>query len=118
MRAVVTIVLFAIFLIFVGSAGYIVQSHIEYKDIHVASKERLLKVETDSDGKSTTSYKNFVYSTDETYIVEDSFWNWHFTAGTVYARIQPNQTCRVKLAGYRIGFFSMYQNIIAAECHA
>jgi len=118
MRAIATIFLFAVFLIFVGSAGYIVQSHIETKDIHVVSKERLMKLETDNDGKSTTSYKNFVYSTDETYIVEDSFWNWHFTAGTVYARVQPNETCRVKLAGYRIGFISMYQNIIEVTCHA
>ena len=98
-----------------AAASYLVQTHLEEKTIRVVSKERLLNMKSDDKG-SSTEYKNFVYSPEETYVVEDSIWNWHFRAGTVYAQIHPNEDCRVTLAGYRFGPFSMYQNIISAEC--
>lgn len=106
------------FLLFMSlvPASIAIQRHLEETTIHVVSKERLLEVSS-NDGKSSSSYKNFVYTDDEAYVVDDSFWNWHFRAGTVYAKI-PNgpSTCKVTLSGFRSGFFSMYQNIIAAEC--
>lgn len=114
LMAVFGLILFAA----LGVLSYSIQTHTEKLSIHVTNKERLLKVDTDKDGSTSTSYKNFVYTDDETYVIEDSFWNWHFRAGTVYAKIHPNQTCDVVVAGYRVGFFSMYQNIIEAECHA
>lgn len=95
--------------------SYNIATHIEQKTIVVDGKERLLKVDS-SDGKTSSSYKNFVYAGGEAYVVEDSFWNWHFRAGTVYASLREGATCQVTLAGYRFGFLSMYQNIIAANC--
>jgi hypothetical protein len=106
-----------VFLGLAGGVSYAVQTHTEVRTIHVVSKERLLQVDTDKDG-SSSSYKNFVYTDNEAYVVQDSLWNGHFTAGTVYAQIHANSNCLVTLAGYRFGFLSMYQNIIAAKCSA
>lgn len=97
-------------------ASYKITTHTEEATITVESKERLLQVSTSENGSSTSSYKNFVYSEDETYVVQDALWLGHFTAGTIYARIKEGVTCRVTLSGYRFGFLSMYQNIIAADC--
>jgi hypothetical protein len=97
--------------------SYKIQTHIETATIEVVSKERLLNLKTDSDGKSSSTWTNFVYAKDETYVVEDSFWNWHFTARTVYAKLQEGAKCDVTLSGYRLGFLSMHQNIIAADCY-
>lgn len=98
-----------------GIASYLIQTHIEHAEIAVVSKERLVSV-TGSDGNTSSSWKNFVYTEAESYIVKDSFWNWHFRAGTIYAQIKEGSVCRVTLSGYRLGFLSMYQNIIGADC--
>ncbi len=100
-----------------GFASYKIATHIEHKTIAVQSKERLMQVST-NDGKTTTTYRNFVYANDEAYTVEDSLWNGHFTSATIYAKIREGSTCSVTLSGYRVGFLSMFQNIIAAECRA
>jgi hypothetical protein len=99
-------------------ASYLNGSHVEQKRIYVGSKERLLRLSTDKDGNTTSSYQNFVYATDETYVVQDSLWNGHFRAGTVYAQVRERAQCDVTVVGYRIGFFSLYQNIIAVQCDA
>lgn len=95
-----------------------IQRKIEITTVTTTSKERLMSVSS-SDGDTSTSFKNFVYTGDEVYVVKDSFWNWHFRAGTVYAQIPDEPaTCEVTLSGVRWGFLSMHQNIIAARCDA
>jgi hypothetical protein len=84
---------------------------LEEKTISVVSKERITKISKDS-----STIESYVYSPDETYVVEDSFWNGHFTAMTVYATLKEGAECRVTLSGWRVGFLSMFQNIIKAEC--
>lgn len=101
----------------VGFASYTIATHLERKTITVQSKERLMQVST-TDGKTTTTYRNFVYASDETYAVQDSLWNGHFMSATVYAKMREGATCDVLLSGYRVGFLSMFQNIIEAECRA
>lgn len=101
-----------------GVGSYLIQTNIEHRTIKVASKERLMSISTNDDGGTSSSWTNFVYSDDEAYVVKDSFWNWHFRAGTVYAQIREGATCNVTLSGYRWGFVSMHQNIIAADCDA
>jgi hypothetical protein len=97
-------------------ASYAIATHIEHAEIDVVSKERLVQLSSGKNGSSSSSLKNFVYTADEAYVVEDSLWNGHFLAGTVYAKIHEGQRCRVILSGHRIGFLSMYQNIISADC--
>lgn len=111
-----------VIMLFVGFIGasmvgsYLIQTNIEHATINVVSKERLLNVSTDSEGKTSSKWENFVYTDEETYKVADSFWNWHFRARTVYAKIKEGSTCDVTLSGYRWGFLSAHQNIIEAEC--
>lgn len=109
-------VLAILFIGFMLVASYKIATHIEETTITVVSKERLMEIGTDSEGRSHTTYKNFVYSDDEAYVVADSMWNGHFRARSVYAQVHEGATCRVTLSGYRFGFLSMHQNIIAAEC--
>jgi len=97
-------------------SSYMISQNVENKQIQVISKERLMKLSKDNEGNTRTSYKNFIYTEDETYTVEDSIWHWHFRAGTIYAKLKENTTCNVKVVGYRWGFLSMYQNIIEADC--
>jgi hypothetical protein len=89
-----------------------IQWQLEETTLQVVSKERLTNFRNNE-----TTHENFVYTDDETYVVADSFWNWHFRARTVWAEI-PDEggTCRVTLSGVRWGFLSLHQNIIAAEC--
>ncbi len=100
----------------VCSSAYI-QKRIEHAEIVVTGKERVSVVESDRDGKTKTEIHSYVYAENEMYIVEDSAWNWHFTSGTVYAKINTGK-CHVTLSGIRWGLFSMYQNIIDADCDA
>jgi hypothetical protein len=98
------------------ASSYMISQNVENKQIQVISKERLMKLSKDSEGNTRTSYQNLIYTEDETYIVEDSIWHWHFRSGTIYAKLKENTACDVKLVGYRWGFLSMYQNIIEADC--
>lgn len=116
MRHLVGLLAFTLLFIAAVSVSFKIATHIEHAEIAVVSKERLLKISSSSEGKQSSEWRNFVYTADETYVVEDSMWNWHFTSGTVYARIQEGKRCRVTLSGYRVGFLSMFQNIIAANC--
>jgi hypothetical protein len=97
------------------AGGYFISQNVEHLQINVVSKERLMKVSS-SEGNTKTSFENFVYTDTETFKVEDNLWHWHFRAGTVYAQIHEGATCNVTVVGYRWGFLSMYQNIIAANC--
>jgi hypothetical protein len=100
--------------------SYLNQTHLQRLTIEVTGKERISKdtFRTDSDGKLSggTTIHNFVYTPEETYEVRDSLWNGHFRAMTVYARIPEAGTCEIVLSGRRMGFFSLTQNIIEAEC--
>lgn len=93
----------------------LIQRHIEHARVDIHGKERLMNV-TSNDGITSTSYKNFVYASGKIYVVKDSLWNWHFRSGTVFAQIPEQGTCDVTLSGYRWGFLSTHQNIIAAKC--
>lgn len=115
-NALIGLGLFALLLAGMGTGSYLIASHTEEAMIDVVSKERLMEVSSHKDTGTRTTYRNFVYTRGEAYVVEDSLWNGHFSSATVYAKIQPNQRCAVVLSGYRLGFFSMFQNIIEAGC--
>ena len=99
-----------------GTSAY-VNRITETATLVVVDKERLMSVSS-SDGTTSTEYKNFVYTADETYRVKDNIWLWHFRAATVYAKIPETGVCEVTLSGLRSGFLSWNQNIIAADCVA
>lgn len=96
--------------------SYHVQTNLEAVTLEITGKERITSV-SGSDGSTSTTIKNYVYTDDEVYVVKDSFWNWHFRALTVWAKLPDGPaTCDVTLSGYRWGYLSMSRNIIAADC--
>lgn len=95
--------------------NYSIQTHTETTTLTFVDKERLLVVSSGENGTSS-KYENVAYTDDEVYSVQDSFWNWHFRARTVYAQIELGVPCQVTLSGYRMGYLSMQQNIIAVSC--
>lgn len=89
----------------------LIQRHTQEVTLQVDRTERLYA------RMANGRYKNFVYAEDEIYEVRDSLWNGHFRSQTVFASIpEEGGTCKVTLSGYRAGFLSMTENIIAAEC--
>ena len=109
---IITAILGFVMAIGLALSSALIQWQLEETTLNVVSKERLSNY---SNGETT--FENFVYTEDETYVIADSFWNWHFRARTVWAEIpEDGGTCVVTLSGVRWGFFSMHQNIISAEC--
>jgi hypothetical protein len=109
---IITVILGFIMAIGLTLSSALIQWQLEEATLTVVSKERLANFRDNQ-----TTYENFVYTDDETYVVADSFWNWHFRARTVWAEIpEDGGECQVTLSGVRWGFFSMHQNIISAEC--
>ena len=89
------------------------QKYITQETIFVVSKERLPVFSKDSQN----TFMSYVYSDKETYVVQDSLLNGHFTSSTVYAKVRENSECDATLSGHRIGFLSWYKNIIQIDCH-
>ena len=62
------------------------------------------------------SGKYLIYGTvdGETLVIEntDEFWYGKFNSSDIYAEIKPGCTYQIKVIGYRIPFFSQYQNLI------
>lgn len=44
----------------------------------------------------------------------DSTLYWKFNSSDVFAKLEKGQTYRIKAYGWRIPFFSMYENIVSA----
>lgn len=47
-----------------------------------------------------------------TFTLDDSFWYGQWNTADIYAEIEEGHTYKVKVTGFRIPFFSMYQNIV------
>lgn len=61
---------------------------------------------------SNKSSKYLVFTDSTTMEVTDSLVKWRFDSSGVYGKIRIGATYNADLQGYRIPFFSMYQNII------
>lgn len=58
-----------------------------------------------------------IYTNEETLRDSDSLVFFKFDSSDIYGRIQKGQTCKFSVYGLRVPFFSIYRNIIGAECH-
>jgi hypothetical protein len=56
-----------------------------------------------------------VYTSCGTLKVSDAVVIWRFDSADVYGAIQPGKTYRFKTGGYRVGFFSMFPNVIEVK---
>lgn len=86
----------------------------------VTGKDRITENLKDSDGNSRTSSKYLVFADDEngnSLVFEntDCFIRGKFNSSNIQGQLKEGNTYRVTVIGYRIPYFSCYQNIIKVE---
>lgn len=101
-----------VLLCMLGGCGVAYHSSTKWHaDMVVTEKERIaeqrggkyLVFAEDSDGNITV------------FRCTDTVWFWRWNASDTYGSIRVGETYRFKTAGWRIPFFSMYQNILEIE---
>lgn len=88
--------------------------------VTVTDKDRITESSKDSDGNSHTSSKYLVFSDDEngnSLVFEntDCFIRLKFNSSNIQGKLKEGHTYKVTVIGYRVPFFSWYQNIIKVE---
>lgn len=97
------LVLVAVALLF-GIPSLIIGLHVERGQTFTITGKESVK-----DGKSGT----YLVFTDKTTLkVDDTILKWRFDSSDVYGRLVIGKTYTADLQGYRVPFFSMYQNIL------
>lgn len=76
----------------------------------VLDKDRVCK--GNGNGGSTCEY--LVFTEFETFKVADSWMLGRFDSSNVYGRIREGETYEFRVRGWRMPFFSQYQNIVEA----
>lgn len=61
--------------------------------------------------KDSNQYR--VYTSCGTFVVEDSIAIFRFDSADVYGSLKVNTDYKIKHGGYRVGFLSMFPNIIS-----
>lgn len=56
-----------------------------------------------------------VYTDEETFKNEDSFWNFKYNSSDLHGKLKQDSTYKVEVNGYRIPYFSIYRNIVDIE---
>ncbi len=56
-----------------------------------------------------------VFTKDETFSNEDSFWNFKWNSSDLHGKFQNDSTYTVQVYGVRIPFLSMYRNIVEID---
>lgn len=102
----------SILLVFSLSIGGVslYRSTAELVDIQVTDKE----VKVQSSGESTTS-DYLVFTEGEVFENTDSWSFFKFNSSDIQGELKIGNTYRVKVAGWRVPFLSMYRNIIEIE---
>lgn len=73
---------------------------------------------TVTDKERITEQKNsyyLVYGADKTYSIKDSFLFWRFNSSDLYGRLERGKTYECEVVGFRLPFFSTYQNILSCK---
>lgn len=90
-------------------------SHTTVNNCTVTSKDRSIKVSSDSDGNTSSSTDYRVYTSCGVFSVDDSLFFGKFNAADTYGQLLEGKTYNVETVGWRNGFFSMFPNILSAE---
>lgn len=77
----------------------------------VTGKERITK------GWGNNASSQYLIFTDtETFTNKDSLYALKYNSSDLYGSLRENMTCEFTVVGFRVGFLSMYRNIIEADC--
>jgi len=102
------IVLLIISSIVISTMSYI---HTSTVSATVTGKERIVK--SDGDGNIESFY--LVYTDKGIMKLEDDLFRGNWNSSDVYGSLRNDSTYTFTTSGYRIGFFSMYPNIIEVK---
>lgn len=88
--------------------------------VTITDKERITESSNDSDGNVETSSKYLVFADDEngnSLVFEntDCLIRSKFNSSNVQGQLKEGHTYKITVIGYRVPFFSWYQNIIRVE---
>ncbi|EOS41766.1 DUF1523 family protein [Lachnospiraceae bacterium JLR.KK009] len=88
--------------------------------VTITGKDRITESSKDSDGNSHTSSKYIVFADDEngnSLVFEntDCFIRLKFNSSNVQGQLKEGNTYKITVVGYRVPFFSWYQNIIKVD---
>ncbi len=88
--------------------------------VTVTDKDRITKSSKDSDGNRNTSSKYLVSADDENgnplvFENTDCFIRLKFNSSNMQGQLKEGRTYKITVIGYRVPFFSWYQNIIKIE---
>ena len=88
--------------------------------VTITGKDRITESSKDSDGNSRTSSKYIVFADDEngnSLVFEntDCFIRLKFNSSNVQGQLKEGNTYKITVVGYRVPFFSWYQNIIKVD---
>lgn len=81
---------------------------------HLEIKIKNMEITTSGNNNSTTS-KYLVFTENEVFENTDSWTFLKFNSSDIQNKFELKKTYKVKVAGWRIPFLSMYRNIIEVE---
>lgn len=108
---VIIVLIGLLFLIFDLIYGIVCLTHQEFYTYTITDKN----VKYDND---TSKY--LIYGTindGETLVIQntDEFWYGKFNSSDIYSELKIGSTYKIKVIGFRVPFFSQYQNLIEYE---
>ena len=108
MRTIFVVVIIAI----ISTIIFNITSYVHTNTVtaKVTGKERTIK----SDGDKIESFY-LVYTDKGTMKLEDDLFRGNWNSSDVYGSLRNDSTYTFTTSGYRIGFFSMYPNIIEVK---
>lgn len=88
--------------------------------VTITDKDRITESSKGSDGTRKTSSKYLVFADDESgnslvFENTDCFIRWKFNSSNIQGTLKEGTTYKITVIGYRVPFFSWYQNIIKAK---
>lgn len=79
--------------------------HIPDRDLQVIAK-------SSSDQDNQSKYASLIYTDHGVYSNEDSVFPWKQRSSDIYNQLEEGKKYTCTVAGWRIGFFSSYKNIV------
>lgn len=106
------VIIFIIFLI-LGLLFSLFIGYLNYQEKDIIVKDKYIKNE--ASGKSSRGVYYIVDNENNTYKISDLFFIFKFNSTDLYNSLDIGHKYKIKTTGFRIQFFSMYENINEIE---
>ena len=100
-------IIFIILVLALGLTAAYQYGTVKEVQITVTEKERIVK----SNGEDVESYY-LVFCEDETFKNDDALFHGKFRSSDLQGKLKVGETYNVKVFGWRVGFLSMYRNVV------